>query len=414
MRHIRTFISGIILISIHALASAQMVDSVQMGQGYANDVFYSMASGVVKTEPNSNWHIAFATDIFSSTIITNDGRGVALYTYPGGDVGAWDTLSTDGIGTWVSQYNSPDTVMLGAFDRNILTESAFDFGWGVYNSVNHNVEGDSLFVIQLPDESYKKLWIHRKISTENKFVIQYANLDGSMDTTLTLEINPFTSKNFAYFSLETNELIDREPAEPWDILFTRYWDERIPYLVTGVVSNIGVQVDRITEADTSSSCFVPAEYSERRTVIGSDWKDFNMGTFQYDLTDSLVFAIKDTSGIEYSLYITEFAGSGTGKVKFVKRAIDCTTGYLAIRAGNDLEAYPNPAIDKVYIRHSFHKTGMLDIQIFDITGRGVLKKAVNADGNPEIYLDVSGLKTGLYIIRLRNGDDHAVTRICVR
>jgi len=380
-----------------ANTSAQAVDSIEMGQGYANDVFYSMASGVVKTEPNNNWHIAFSTGLFSSTIIINDGApsgtaGVKLYAYPYGDIGAWDTITIDSIDTWTPQYNSPDTVMIGAFDRNATGHP--DYGWGVYNDLNHDVVGDSLFIIQLPDTSHIKLWIHKKMSMQNKYEIQYANMDGSTDTTVTIEINPYTSKNFVYFSLETNDVIDREPAEPWDILFTRYYDDRIPYMVTGVVSNLGVQVARITEADTSFSCFGTPEYSESRSVIGSDWKSFNMETFQYDVADSLVFVVKDTSGMEYSLYFTKFAYS-VGKAVFVTRAIDCPTGNQDIKVINTIQAYPNPAEDDLFIHHNFQDAGTISIHVYDMTGRRVIENSAEIPGNPQIHLDVSGLKTGL-------------------
>ena len=121
-----------------------------------------------------------------------------------------------------------------------------------------------------------------------------------------IDIKPFTSKNFAYYSLENHSVSDREPSESWDIVFTRYFDERIPYIVTGVLSNIGIEVARVEEADTSSSCFDSPEFSNARSVIGSDWKSFNMGTFKYDMEDSLVFVVKDTSRMRHGLYFTEF------------------------------------------------------------------------------------------------------------
>ncbi len=390
--------------------NAQVVDSVEMGANYADDVYYSMSSGEVGTQPNNNWHIAFSTSAFSSTIIINDGAGVVLYTYPDGDTGAWDTVSTEGIDNWTPQYNSPDTAMIGAFDRNALGHP--DYGWGIYNSTSHDVVGDSLFVIQLPDQSYRKLWIDKKLSVDNKYVIQYANIDGSEDIRDTLDINPYVSKNFAYFSFETGELADREPDDPWDILFTRYYDERIPYPVTGVVSNIGVEAARITEADTSSSCFGTPEYSDKRTVIGSDWKSFNMETYQYELEDSLVFVVRDTSGMEYSLYFTRFEGSSTGKAVFVKRQIDCTTGTSAIETVDRIQAYPNPADNDLFIRHYLDTREAVFVRIYDLTGRMVRERTMEPKST--LHIDISDLKTGLYILQLKNPEVQAGMRISIR
>ena len=51
------------LISLMGIAGTAMaqwsVDSVLMGAGSGNDVFYSLQNGTVKTEDSKNWHLAF-------------------------------------------------------------------------------------------------------------------------------------------------------------------------------------------------------------------------------------------------------------------------------------------------------------------------------------------------------------------
>ena len=414
MKQMKYLTAVILLLAITSkFAGAQSVDSIKMGPGYGNDVYYSLSAGEIKQEPNNNWHIAFSTNPQSSAILTNDGTGVVLYTYPRGDTASWDTMSVAGIENWKPQYNSHDDWMIGAFDRNALGHP--DYGWGLYNMISHSVVADSLFVIQLPDQSRKKLWIHKKISTQNTYKIQYANLDGSMDTTVMVDINPYTSKNFAYYSLETHSISDREPAESWDIVFTRYFDERIPYIVTGVLPNIGIEVARIEKADTSSSCFDAAEFSNLRSAIGSDWKSFNMGTYQYELTDSLVFVIKDTSGVNHNLYFTEFAGSSTGKITFITRLESCATGILPIVPGNSIRAYPNPANNELYIEHDFHGNRPVNIQVIDLYGRMVHNQIFQPAGNgQQVYVNTSSLESGMYILRLSQQGAWADTKIIIR
>ena len=411
----RKLLAGaIIYMTVVTFSVAQTTDSIEMGPGYANDVFYSLATGEVKTEPNNNWHLGLATGVMGSSIIINDGTGMVLYTYPYGDLGAWDTISVDSIALWKPQYNSPDTMMLGAFDRFYVPETP-DLGWGIYNMITHDVEGDSVYVIQLPDQSLKKIYIQTKSYSDQDYIIRYANLDGSSDTTVTIDVDPYFTKNFVYFDLETNDVIDREPADSWDILFTRYFDERIPYFVTGVVSNLDIKVARITGADTASTCYESPEYSERRTEIGSDWKSFNQGTFQYELSDSLVFVVKDTSGMEYILYFTGFEGSSNGKTVFTKKLMDCSsTGISTALNSHSLQAFPNPASDILFVRHGFQDAGTVHIALYYMTGKRVLERSIETEGNPQFHMDVSGLKKGLYILQLRNQDTHAVTRISVR
>jgi len=63
-----------------------------------------------------------------------------------------------------------------------------DYGWGVYNTVTHNVTGDSIYVIKVGNE-LKKLWIIKKVSINNIYHIRYANLDGSNEQIIELDIN---------------------------------------------------------------------------------------------------------------------------------------------------------------------------------------------------------------------------------
>src|SRR5215218_5184525 len=58
MRRILLFI-GALGLTLQANAQAWVEDSVTMGPGYANDVFYSMKNGSQKVESNMNWHLAF-------------------------------------------------------------------------------------------------------------------------------------------------------------------------------------------------------------------------------------------------------------------------------------------------------------------------------------------------------------------
>ena len=89
---ILTIITGINSITMGQ--SAQVNDSVVMGPGYANEIYYSMSSGVISSHARNSWDIAFRSRIMSSSILTNDGTGVILYTYPKSDTSGWATLDT--------------------------------------------------------------------------------------------------------------------------------------------------------------------------------------------------------------------------------------------------------------------------------------------------------------------------------
>ena len=74
--------------------------------------------------------------------------------------------------------------------------------------------------------------------------------------------------------------MDREPSlSDWDITFTRYITpvQGMPYSVTGVLSNIGIQ---IAQADNIANPLLYTDYvshnfENEMNSIGYDWKQFS-------------------------------------------------------------------------------------------------------------------------------------------
>jgi hypothetical protein len=86
-------------------------DTLVMGNGYANDVYFSMSQGITKESPRNSWDIAFKTNVYSASVITNSTLGIALYTYPktfGEGISAWESLSSSPIKIkTISVYPNP-------------------------------------------------------------------------------------------------------------------------------------------------------------------------------------------------------------------------------------------------------------------------------------------------------------------
>jgi hypothetical protein len=303
-------------------------ETLTMGSGYANDVYYSMINGIVSTVPRTNWDIAFETGSRTSTILINGGAGLKLFTYPNGAISSWNNVSTTGIASWKVMNNSDTTWLLGAFERNALGHP--DYGWGIYNTVTHDVVGDSLFVIQLADQSYRKLWLIKKASSDNKYIFQFANIDGSGFLLDTVNCNPYTGKNFIYYSFATKDVIDREPLkEAWDFVLTKYIEMipdgtggKVPYPVIGVLTNNGVRSATLDNVDVSTIDYSSAIFVTAISEIGSDWKSFDMNLNQWTLKSNRVYFVKDKNMSVFKIVFTGFEGSATGIVKFDKAKLN--------------------------------------------------------------------------------------------
>jgi hypothetical protein len=313
-------------------------ETLIMGSGYANDVYYSLDNGIVATVPRANWDIAFHTNVYSSTIITNGGEGVQLYAYKNiADSTAWNTVKdTAGLYQKDVLYNSDTTWTFGAFERTM--QGFPDYGWGTYNTTSHDIIGTTLFIIKLGNNQVKKIMIARKYSTLNKYRFWYANIDGSGEQKVTLDCSSYTKKNFVYFSFSSNALIDREPDnDKWDFLMTKYIQMVpagtgvvMPYPVVGVLSNTmrlsimgaitytAYRTAKLSKVNVGTTDYSKASFKTNISTIGYDWKTVNMSTGTYTLQDSLVYYISRPDQSVYKIVFTAFEGSSTGVIKFDK------------------------------------------------------------------------------------------------
>jgi hypothetical protein len=380
--------------------SQETPDTISMSAGYLDEVYYSMGKGIVQTSPRTTWDIAFLTQKMSSGILTNDGSGVILYTYPKSDTSGWASVDTNGLTSWKPMFNDPDDWENGAFSRNALGHP--DYGWGKYNTVTHDVVGDSLFIIVLRDQSLRKLWIVKKKSVQDIYVFKYANIDGSNEQQFSLDLSGFLRKDFYGFSLETNAPVDFQPAKTdWDILFTKYMSVQpngSPYAVTGILSNNSMKTKEFHQTPVTLNDWQVGDWDSTRSTIGYDWKYFDMNNFVYVVEDSLVYFILDRTGGVYKLVLTRFDGSSTGIVGFNKEKIS-TLGVSTMRpVSSALSVSPNPAKDSftVFFREV---TGPQIITVTDLAGR-IVHKVQSAKDCDSMTIDSRGFSNGTYIITL--------------
>jgi hypothetical protein len=374
-------------------------DSVTMGQYYASEVYYSMKNGMVSSSARNSWDIAFRTKIRSSSIITNDGSGVVLWSYPKSDSSGWASVDTSGLYSWTRMFNDVNDWENGAFSRNAKGHP--DYGWGVYNDQTHDVAGDSIFIIKLRDGSFRKLRIILKNSVNNVYYFMVAGLDGSGVTHLNINCNDYLTKDFIGYSLETSSVVDYQAAKAdWDLLFTKYMSIQpngTPYAVTGVLNNDGIKTKTFHPVPLNYTDFGPGAWDSTRSSIGWEWKYIDTN-YVYHITDSSVYFIRTLAGDIFKLYFTKFAGSSTGLIAF-KAGMTQGQGIKENSEPFALKIYPNPVSDRVSIAAQGSSFASAVVDICDLSGRSVRKQMqLNTSGT--VSADVSGLNAGIYLIRV--------------
>jgi hypothetical protein len=402
-KNIPQLVSIIILcLSFMAFANAEN-DTITMGQGYSNDVYYSMENGIVKVEPRNNWDLAFYTLRWSAGISINDGIGAELYTYPLDDTSGWNTIDVSAIDSWTPLYNSDTIWEDGAFNRKSLGHP--DYGWGVYNMVTHDVVGDSIYILKRPNAPLKKLWIERKNSVSNTYYFRYANIDGSDEILEVLDVNPYTDKMFVYYNIANQEVVDREPLmTEWDLVFSRYigtvFDNDgnpASYLVVGVLNNLETGANKFQDVEENFEDFTAAPMLFERSPIGSDWKSFNMGSFAWEIEDNHAYFVQIQTGDVYKLVFDYFSGTGTGRVGFSKKLISLADVPEASHETRHFSIFPNPAQQTLSLGISATQALDAHLTIYDMLGRQVLDQKLNA-GTTLHKIDLQNFNNGVYIV----------------
>jgi hypothetical protein len=391
-------------------------DSVIMGAGYANEIYYNMANGQVSSYPRNSWDIAIRTRIMSSSILTNDGTGVVLYTYPKSDTSGWSTFDTAGYKNWTPMFNDQDDWENGAFSRNAT--GGLDFGWGVYNTTTHFITGDSLFLIKLRDGSLRKIWIQVKKAGEDLVNFKYATIDGSDEHDVFMDCNLFTAKDFLGFSLETNEPVDYQPdLLSWDIVFTKYMSVQqgesghdTTYPVTGVLNNEGVYAEKFLHAVPDFTGYNPYGWDSTRASIGYNWKTFNGAS--YDIADSLAYFVQTKAGDVYKLVFDKFVGSGGGGKVYFKKGKVAGVGIGEKGSSKDLKVFPNPVKDRMVIYLPEEQNGQWTLVMNDLSGRTVIQKNINLPGTT-YSMDLSWLSPGVYLLKVFSEKDSFLKKVIV-
>ncbi len=422
MKQLHLFLLAFLCASVGVFAQNTVInDSVSIGAGYAKQVWYSLANGKVAEAPKNNWDIAFdISTLRTATVLSNPIGGVVAYKskYP---VSAFaNKLDSSTVTASAQIYNSDTAWVNGAY--NTGGDNVFKYGWGTYNPATHIIAGDTLFIVQLSDSSYRKVWIESYNFGVWNF--KYAHLDGSGATDVAISRDSFPGKHFIYYSFLTNTTVDREPKQSqWDLLFGRWIgfipdpnNNIVPYPLTGVQIDDSVKVAKATSFDLKSNNYAKLTFSSAVNAIGYDWKTVNMTTGQYVVKDSLAYFVKAKNGVIWKLVFTGFGGAANGTYYFTKTALTTGVADLA-QSSASLSVYPNPGVNgNVQVLYDAGKdVNQADLQIFDLTGRIVFAQTLErAEGLHSLALPVLQINSGLYIARLLVDGRQIVQKIVLR
>lgn len=393
----KTFIAGL-LAGITGISAQTIQDTVSIGAGYANEKWYSLQNDEQGFAPKNNWDIAFETSGMGSGIHINSVIGTKLWCYPNGDTSAWNSIDTTGITSWSPRYNSDTSWSIGAFNVP-LSSNPYDLGWGIYNNITHEVVGDSIYIIKLSNNAYKKIWIKKLAG--GTYYFQYADLNGSNLVSTSITKSAYNTKTLVYYSLQSNNILDREPvSNNWDLVFKQYTAFiPSPYTVAGVLQNKGVTAVKVHPVNVSTyNQWYNHTFKTAINTIGYDWKAY---TGSWVIEDSLVYFVKSKQGDIWKVVFTGFGGSANGNYIFTKEKISAA-GINSPSYHEKFILYPNPATDYLHILSDVSFNTDANVEIMNISGKIVDRKSIKLQENlSESIIDISTLNDGIYLLIIK-------------
>lgn len=404
----KEYIAALILLIVCGQIRAQLSnDIVTTGTGYADQVWYSMLNGEVESQPKDNWDLGFSASPFGTSIIINSSAGAILWRYPGSNAD-FATLDTTGMHAWKQLYNSDTSWAYGAFSRY---QSGLDIGWGIYNTITHHVNGDSLYVMRLTSGEYRKLNIIQLAS--GTYTFRQASLDNTIDVTHTLAKSAYLGKNFGYFDLQNEVEIDREPlSAEWDLLFGQYIAFLpAPYNVSGVLHNAGTQVAQAHPVANPDDYMDYGSHSFHPEIntIGYDWKQF---AGAWAIADSLVYFVKTQQQEIWKLVFTGFGGMANGQFEFTKELL-LSSSISEPEARFEMQLFPNPAKSHFNLVID-QPAGDVQLLITSVTGKIVHAENLRGYGLTTHAVNSSAFSPGIYLVTLQSNGYRQTKKLIIQ
>lgn len=399
--------------------------NMTMGSGYQNRVFVNLADGNMVSQPANTWDVAFYRNsnyAFGSRI--NDAKDIEVFT-ASTNLADWDNISISNESSWGDPLYNPDQTTdwsQGAFEQGPVTSPNPNIpstGWGVYNPINHHIQGKAIFVLKYPSGTYIKFAIEDAFAG---YTFKYSKWNGTAwGATETRTIaNGTDDSYFNYFSFDTGAKVPSlEPSRTaWDFIFTKYYTFYMGvqmYPLSGAIQSPNIKVAMVqpeTQATTAYTIPATASFSSAITTVGHSWK--GIGTVKSDV----VYYVKKGNDY-YRMYFTTNGGASTGNMYFKYKKITETLGITEVGKKASFGIYPNPApADKKVtvifdVKEKASNKG--NVEVYDLTGKKVYSaELTNQAGFYKQDLNLSTLTSGNYLVKITYGGHSETKKLIVK
>jgi hypothetical protein len=149
---------------------------------------------------------------------------------------------------------------------------------------------------------------------------------------------------------------------------------------------------------------------ERHITIYAYWGSCVMSPCGID-TLSLGFLSEESYSLEYYLMdiCIPFPADSLVYYDYIEFDVKGATG-MEEESEKQFKVYPNPATEQLFIELN-GMVQQLDMEIYNMTGQSVMQERFR--NTSTIKLDVSGLTSGIYVLKFNADKDHCIARIVI-
>lgn len=198
------------------------------------------------------------------------------------------------------------------------------------------------------------------------------------------DVNTWDNLRLKTISYDKSNKIDNYVLQNWD-----------PFLFDWVYTQRGIY-----KYDTrgNNTCILGQAYDSNSNTWNSSWVNY------YDYNDQNKQIA--CSSLYWDTNLGNWAtGMQTKSIKINKDKQNAVQPAVE----SIVEVFPNPVIDVINIRN---KADINQVQVFDVTGSEILIKQYT--GSNAIQLDVTALKSGLYLLTIKNADGSSATKRVIK
>ena len=344
---------------------------------YAND-----GAGGFGSEQTISSSINGGGTVVSGTIDAGATIDVAVVAYDSGDT-VW--FSNDGSGNFSGPYTIASVASSGPADLDLADfDGDGDLDAVIANGVGKNIE---LYDNRLiPDGSVSFVKYDNSVDTGNVNLFDVSFADVNDDTVLDIIKSDYGAPGeVAYY---TKNSAGTSTTFSKTIITTAMSIQRP---ATATVADL----DNDTKNDVVSS---------NAASLGNDLEWFestDVGTF------NTVATIDDVQQIVYGVTINDFDADGDldiASFSYYDSTLNWFENYLINpplgldeNEPNKISIFPNPAKNQLYFK-GFSQN--FEVLVYDIVGKNILDETMDANAS----LDVSKLKSGIYILKFKDYD----------